>query len=91
VRDPDEAKRVIEAIARDSRREPPPVGDSRGNPSDRAVSCAAEPAAGKAGLVESRHKIGTSPHQVPDEACAEIFDHQDEGLLVDAEVERRNP
>ena len=93
---PDETRRVAEAICAGLRHELPLVGGVRaGNNLVLSVRTQrllrAEPAASKSGSVEPDREIRTSSHQIPDEIGAEILDHQDDRSLVDAEVKWRDP
>ena len=92
---PDQTRRVAEAICAGLRHEWQLVGvhvanNSGVSPRARCLP-RAKPAARKIRSFEPDHEIGTTPHQTPDETCAEILDHQDNWRLIDSEVKRRNP
>src|ERR1051326_509372 len=74
---------------RPSRPPPPRTSESLASwdtPRNRGEPGLWQPAAGEASLLESRDNVGVGPHNAPDEAGAVVFDHGEDGTLVDAQV-----
>src|SRR5438093_6379810 len=52
---------------------------------------ALEPAALECRPAQSRHNVGATAHDVPDQAGTVVLDHEDDWALVDPEMAGRDP
>ena len=95
VRDPEETKRVVEAICACLE-----TGDSHRRIAQLMIAALSiprqpifrpQPSAQKARTAKAGDEMGVLTQKVPDEAGAVVLEHQEKRPLIDAEVERRYP